>query len=297
MNFISKIAYSILKKYRKIMLARIGTEPIWVKLNKGFWMKIDPLNDTDQTFYFGNYERALSNFVSNFVKPGDLCFDIGTHKGYFTLQMAQKVGSTGRVYSFDPDPNAFEILEQNRNYNKFNQVVLNHIALADKKGTCEFFLNNYLGHSSRFPNEYAAPNVSTKISVPTTTLDAYVAENNITPEQHKISFVKIDAEGSEPLIISAMGATMEKFSPAIHMEINYLSLKAADVNANVIEDHLRKYGYSIYIMDFVRTTTGGINYTFVEVKNLDNTSNKDMIDIIAINKSSEYWARFQSLKK
>lgn len=297
MNLANRIAYRILKTYRGAKLASLGKSPTWVKLDKGFWMKIDPLNDTDQTFYFGNYERALANFVAKFVHSGDYCFDIGTHKGYFTLQIAQRVGKTGRVYSFDPDPNAFAILKDNCEYNKFDQVHLNHIALADKKGTCEFYLNNYLGHSSRFPNEYAAPNVMTKISVDTTTLDDFIEENNISPDKNKVSFIKIDAEGSEPLILSAMEKTMRQFSPVIHMEINYLSLKAANINAEVIDNLLREHAYSIYIIDFERSALGAINFTFKEISTLDDIYNKDMIDIIAIKKNSQYWERFESLRK
>lgn len=284
-----------LKKYRSIRIRLLGKDARIVKIKNGLLMKIDPSSETDQTFYFGNYERALLHFIREFVQPGDTCLDIGSHKGYFTMQLSRQTGAKGAVHAFDPDPNAFRILTENCKLNRLSNVYLNNLALADKKGQCEFFLNNYLGHSSRFPNKYAAPNIAKSIIVQTLPLDEYL--NQPTMSLQEISFIKIDAEGSEQLIISGMQESIKRFKPAIHMEINYLSLREAKADNTFFTDFFKKNNYKVFWIDFYRDKFLKTHYTFRELKEIFDVTGQDMIDIVAIDPSSQYWERFKRIKE
>src|SRR5919198_432405 len=50
----------------------------------------------------GHYEREEIAFVRRVLKPGDTAVDVGAHIGFFTMHMASIVGSSGRVYAFEP---------------------------------------------------------------------------------------------------------------------------------------------------------------------------------------------------
>jgi FkbM family methyltransferase len=287
-----KLLYFFVKIRRGILLRFLGENEKILRVKNGLLMKIDPKNETDQTFYFGNYERALVHFTQKFVVAGDTCIDIGSHKGYFTLQMAKIVGEMGTVHAFDPDPNAFQILTTNVQLNKLSNVRMNNTALADKRGKCEFYLNNYLGHSSRFPNKYASPNIARSIQVETLPLDDYINDLKLDRNQ-KLSLIKIDAEGSEHLILEGMRTTVREFKPVLHMEINFLSLDEAAVDKKYFNDFFKTNNYSVFQIDFYRDKKLRINYTFTRLENVFNVKGKDMIDIIAINSNSEYWQRFE----
>jgi FkbM family methyltransferase len=285
-----------LKAYRRVVIWFLGSDERVIKVKGGLRMKINPQIETDQTFYFGNYERALMHFISEFVKEGDVCLDIGSHKGYFAIQMSRLAGPAGQVHAFDPDPNAFAILSENCKLNDLRNVKLNNIALADKRGTCEFFLNNYLGHSSRFPNKYAAPNVASKITVETVTLDEYLAQAGGS-SKGRVAFAKIDAEGSEQLIVSGMKSTIEGEKPVIHMEINYLSLKQAGTDREFFNSFFTKNNYRVYWINYYRDKFLQLRYTYKELKDVFDVENEDMIDIVAVNPQSKYWERFVALQK
>src|SRR5687768_5648057 len=53
----------------------------------------------------GTYEPEQSGLFRTHIRPGDQVLDIGAAAGYYTLLSAKLVGTSGRVVSFEPDPN------------------------------------------------------------------------------------------------------------------------------------------------------------------------------------------------
>src|SRR3984885_9476488 len=49
-------------------------------------------------------------FVRKLLEPGQKVIDIGANYGVYTLPMAQKVGSSGHVWAFEPTSSTAEIL-------------------------------------------------------------------------------------------------------------------------------------------------------------------------------------------
>jgi len=60
----------------------------------------------------GGYERDEIAFVRRALEPGDVAIDVGAHIGFFTMQMADAVGSRGRVYAFEPFEANADLLER-----------------------------------------------------------------------------------------------------------------------------------------------------------------------------------------
>ena len=48
----------------------------------------------------------------NHLKLGDTAIDIGAHKGAYTYWMSKYVGNEGRVFSFEPQREIYEILKR-----------------------------------------------------------------------------------------------------------------------------------------------------------------------------------------
>jgi FkbM family methyltransferase len=200
----------------------------------------------DRAFYFGSYEQHLVNLVAATVRTGDVCIDVGAQKGFITLHMADAVGPGGLVIAVEPDPRAMDVLRSNVRRNGFQNVRLYSCALGDCDGFCTFTLSHQLGWSSRFPNDLAKTAVATTISVPTRRLDDIIAEAGVAPGGHRISFIKIDAEGSEPLVLQGAQETLAKFRPTIHIEVNKPSLYAGGFTADSLQTMLRQLDYQFY---------------------------------------------------
>ena len=76
--------------------------------------------------------------------------------------------------------------------------------------------------------------------VETITFDSYVQENGLAPD-----FVKIDAEGSEQMIIQGMEQTIREFSPLISMEVGDKDIEGV-LSSRELVLLLKGKGYRVY---------------------------------------------------
>jgi FkbM family methyltransferase len=243
----------IRRGYLDLRTIRLGKVPQWQLVGGKFYMRIDPHDWMDRAFYLGSYEQHLVHLIATMVRPGDVCIDVGAQKGFMTLHLAEVVGGKGRVIAFEPDPRAMEALRANVQRNGFKQVSLSSCALGDCEAYCRFALSRQLGWSSRFPNELAKPTITSSISVRTRRLDDIIAEAGVVAGTHRISFIKIDAEGSEPLVLQGAQETLTRFRPTVHIEVNKPSLCAGGFSPDSIETLLRPLGYQLYAIRFGKT--------------------------------------------
>src|SRR5437879_3937805 len=79
-----------------------------------------------------DFESTERKFVNAFLRPGDVFVDVGANIGLFTLVAALRVGSTGRVFAFEPTSETFERLVANVRLNKFTNVSPHRVALSDE---------------------------------------------------------------------------------------------------------------------------------------------------------------------
>jgi hypothetical protein len=150
-----------------------------------------------------------------------------------------------------------------------------------------------MGQSSFFPNELQRPLVTEKITVPMLTLDQVIYEAGISGN---VSFIKIDAEGSEPLILKGMGRTIERFHPAIWLEVNRPSLRAGNFPIDAIESPLREAGYDIYRLVGFRDHFLRLKFSLITVRNLAEVPD-ELFDILAVPRDPAWKARLDALRQ
>lgn len=237
-------------RYHGARLRSLGQQPAWVRVAGGFEMFIDPSDDLDREFYLGTFEPAMRELIARTVHHGDTCIDIGAQKGYVSLTLAKAVGSKGRVLSFEPDKRAAAKLAAN--VNRANQSVIEvfHCALGEREGSCTFVLSKVLGWSSRFPNELAKTAIEETVEVKVNSLDEMIARKEIVIDADRLSFIKLDAEGSEPLILKGMSGLLSTAKPVLFMEVNYDSLAAAGSSPQELEGILHDLQLDIYQLEY-----------------------------------------------
>ena len=79
------------------------------------------------------YTVEQTDFFKKNIKEGDIVLDLGAHIWYFTCLFAQLVGKSGKVFSFEPEPNNFKLLKKNVEVNGYNQVTIEQKAVSDVK--------------------------------------------------------------------------------------------------------------------------------------------------------------------
>lgn len=129
-----------------------------------------------------------------YVKESDIIVEIGGHIGLYSCYAAKKA-SRGKVYVYEPNPQNFQILEENIKLNGFTNIISFNLAITSKNGEIDFNLSptNTGGHSI-----FQVDSKKT-FKVKTITLEDIFSQNKLD----HIDLLKVDAEGAEYEIILA----------------------------------------------------------------------------------------------
>ncbi len=246
------IARKFFSFYKASTLRRLGDEASWQRVPAGFEMWIDPNQWLDQRMLFGVYEPWETCLIQTAVQHSDLCFDIGAHKGFFSIQMARRVGEHSKVLSFEPDPRAFDSLSKNKTRNGLDGMQLFPMALGECEGEIEIRLSEKLGDASRFERSAALDMNTPTARSPMKRLDVLLNEIEPPVDLSRLSFIKMDAEGSEPAIFSGMESTLQNASPIISLEFHFECLKSAGTSAQEFKERLEAYGFKVYRIHWTR---------------------------------------------
>lgn len=103
------------------------TPGIRLALDYGDWLQRDLLCDR-------GHEPLTLALLERLLHPGDIFVDVGANIGAFALRAAARVGSTGRVIAFEPNPAAQRRLRQNRALNPQLRVEVIEAAVSDHSG-------------------------------------------------------------------------------------------------------------------------------------------------------------------
>ena len=68
-----------------------------------------------EVYWLGTYEPTVQETMEKVIKDRWVCYDIGTHIGYFSLLMA-RLGE-GKVFAFEPEPENFRLLKKHAEMN------------------------------------------------------------------------------------------------------------------------------------------------------------------------------------
>lgn len=189
-----------------------------------------------------DYEEMLQAFYESFLRPGDICVDVGAHTGRHAYPMAAKVSPDGHVHAFEPIPSCQEaIREACANRPEGSTVTLYPMALADFDGTSDFVLvKNLPEYSGLKERVYDQPVEKEHLTVAVGRMD------DILMSLPSLRYVKIDAEGGEFGILKGAGLLLKKFSPIVSFEFGLNSSFQYETEPDQVWDFLSALGYSVF---------------------------------------------------
>ncbi|MDZ4791574.1 MAG: FkbM family methyltransferase [Hyphomicrobiales bacterium] len=174
--------------------------------------------------YYGDTTRlaSMAALYAQFVKPGDLAFDIGAHVGN---RVAAFLALGARVVAVEPQPAAFRVLR--RLYGQNPYVTLVHAAVSDAPGALTMRLNTANPTVSTASLEFIASadgapgwegqRWDAEITVEALTLDQLIRRHG------RPSFVKVDVEGLEDKVLSGLSRPL----PALSFEFTTIQRDVA----------------------------------------------------------------------
>jgi FkbM family methyltransferase len=187
----------------------------WLKKNLKKWYLKDRvfeiqgnkmLLDECDTMYLAQqqtHEPHLTEYIKREIKESDIVLDIGANIGYYTLIFAGLVGKNGKVFSFEPDPKNYFLLEKNVEINGYQSVILTRKAVSDSNGKIRLYLCE--DDNSGDHRIYNSHDGRKSIETETVQLDDYFKDFF-----GRIDFIKIDIQGAEGLAFRGMFDILDK---------------------------------------------------------------------------------------
>ncbi len=162
------------------------------------------------------YERQ--RFYSQFLQPGDLCFDIGAHIGDYAAAFL-KTGA--RVIALEPQAESAAYLIKRHGKNRRFEVV--EKAVGESEGQADFFVASNSKISSLAGDWIERCDLPATITdrriVPVTTLDRLILQYGLP------RFIKIDVEGYELETLKGLTQPVHCLSLEFHVkEISRVTL-------------------------------------------------------------------------
>ena len=224
----------------------------------------------------GGFESHITKIMSNQIKQGDVCIDVGANIGFYSILMAELSGPSGAVFAFEPVEYNRKKIQLNASLNGLKNITIVDKALGDKSQTLE--LNVYpedsklIGHHSFVINETLKNDQSfEKQLVNVVSIDEWLQTNNIS----HVDFVKVDIEGFEHSFFKGAKNLLEK-NPIIFFEHSAQRIKELDIDESNFKVLLK--GYSCYQI----LSDGLLEYNF------DSDMHPYASDIMAIPKKINY---------
>ena len=216
----------------------LGKEPGAFELENSIRMVLDPDDYFQCMMYYGRFCPEILQVLQKFVRLGDTVLDIGAQLGYFSLQVARLVSSTGRVYCFEPDPRSFARLDDAIRLSRVDWIKSFQTALSAREGTMDFYLSPTLGWSTGVKNSHLED--LQQVSVRTAPLDLMVSRGEIPS---RIRLAKIDVEGFEMEVLRGMRNVLAESRPILVLEINVQMLHAQGTSPSEIVRFLESFEY------------------------------------------------------
>jgi FkbM family methyltransferase len=197
---------------------------------------------------------AEETFLNGLTLTGRTVVDAGGFEGIHTIFFANRVGPSGRVITFEPDPVNYHRVVQNVEANSFRNVVVKNVGVAAEPGSLRFAYPHDRGRGTAAGagiEHYSGVDGTQWATLPVTSIDSEVESGRCPPPD----LVKIDVEGLELDVLRGMEHTAARCKPELFIEMHGWGQDAKRENARRVVEWLHRHGYAIRHVESARVLT------------------------------------------
>jgi FkbM family methyltransferase len=184
----------------------------------GFKMRLHPHDQIDGSLLTVPrfYDATEIAFLLGRLHPGDVFVDLGSHIGFYTLNMARAVGPAGKVIAVEATPETFKRLQENVAMNALSHVRCLNVGVSDKEETLRLA---YRGSDNTGGNSFMFDDTERGVEMPCLPLLEILRREGVT----SVTAAKLDIEGFEFRVLDRFFADADKslYPGAIVIELNY----------------------------------------------------------------------------
>lgn len=190
------------------------------------------------------YEPTFSKGLDTLVQSGDRVVDVGAHVGYYSIRLAQIIGVSGRVDSYEPQRTQWALLNKNVQRNSVrDQVVMHRKAVSDVAARRETLWRDISNSGGASLARRAVMNADGSEGVQVVTLDSEMASSGLS----RVDLIKIDVQGYEARVLAGAVRLIEEGKPVLAFEYNPAQIEAAGDDHLGVLHGLGAAGYELYM--------------------------------------------------
>ena len=199
---------------------------IWVQIQngpaQGLWIRVNPR--TGEHFQRGLGEPEVQRAMQQHLRRGMTFYDLGANIGFFSLLAARLVGSSGKIFSFEADPEIATRLRENLVRNNFAHAAVEEKAVWSEPGKVSFVRVDSNTSPDRGLGQVSTAESSSvnTVAVEAISLDQFISTHPAP------GFVKCDVEGAEVAVFQGAERLLHEFRPILLIEVhsaeNHLAL-------------------------------------------------------------------------
>lgn len=235
-----RLGLTAYKAFFKLMPASVETE-----LLPDIHARLDFRDSAQMATYWqgSRFEHPTPAILAAWGQTGADCFfDIGSNYGFFSYWMYSQFPGLN-IYSFEPNPKTFAILQGIVQQNRLQRIRPNHLGLADAPGVLRLHPGKEdSGHSTFGEHpELAGPG---GVDVAVDTFDSWLKKNGLALPASPKWVVKMDVEGFELKVLHGMRSALQaRAFIGLAIEINDFTLKFCGTSREEVFAFLRECGY------------------------------------------------------
>ena len=189
--------------------------------------------------------------LTELVRPGDVCLDVGAAAGLYTLVLSDLVGPSGQVHSVEPLSFAHPVWSRVLGARDRPNVRRHTLALSAEQGRTALSVpigrlgpvtgRSFLTWQTDGVGSNAEFRDHADVLVPVDTLDHLCAGFT------RLDFVKIDVEGAELHVLQGGAHTIDTFKPSLLLEIEARHLTRYRYATEDVTRWLTSRGYTMHV--------------------------------------------------
>ena len=233
----------LIYRLQPLMQKLIPSGPVRYNVERGVSLLLDQRDVVARRILVeGEWEPQIWRAIAEGLAEGAVFVDVGAHIGYYSLRAAVRVGRTGKVIAFEPNPDTLEVLRANVASSCADNVTIEPFACVEREQAVTLFggppTNSGSSSLSRESAELDATWPPKQFLVRGRTVDDLASELALP----RIDVLKVDAEGAEYRVLCGAG-TLKRFHPKLIVELVPSQLERMHTTLEDVLSLIKDAGY------------------------------------------------------
>jgi FkbM family methyltransferase len=227
-------------------LSRMGLlHPARIQTHPGVSFFLDPRDLVAVSILRGgDWQPEIWDSLSPNLPEGGVFLDVGAHIGYFSMRAAVRLGKSGRIVAFEPNPETLKLLSDNVAANHAENVIVEPIACTDREQMLTLYaapsMNTGASSLARENADLSVDEPPRPYVVRGRTIDDVVRELNLS----RVDAIKIDVEGAEVYVLRGAVNTLKRFHPKVVIEEVERQLASMQTTVQELVSIFKENGYT-----------------------------------------------------